>query len=57
VTSVSDRALGWNGAQALDTARARILAGVSEVALVVGADTTPKGFSRPMPASAGTAPR
>jgi acetyl-CoA acetyltransferase len=53
-------ALGWNGArvatsyaacatgaQALDTARARILAGLSEVALVVGADTTPKGFLAP----------
>jgi acetyl-CoA acetyltransferase len=54
------RALGWNGArvatsyaacatgaQALDAARARILAGLSEVALVVGADTTPKGFLAP----------
>ena len=54
------QALGWNGArvatsyaacatgaQALDTARARILAGLSEVALVVGADTTPKGFLAP----------
>jgi len=53
-------ALGWNGArvatsyaacatgaQALDTARARILAGLSEVALIVGADTTPKGFLAP----------
>ncbi len=53
-------ALGWNGAriatsyaacatgaQALDTARTRILAGLSEVALVVGADTTPKGFLAP----------
>jgi acetyl-CoA acetyltransferase len=35
------------GAQALDTARARILAGMCEVALVVGADTTPKGFLAP----------
>lgn len=35
------------GAQALDTARARIMAGLSEVALVVGADTTPKGFLAP----------
>jgi len=35
------------GAQALDTARARILAGMSDVALVVGADTTPKGFLAP----------
>lgn len=54
------QALGWNGAriatsyaacatgaQAIDTARARILAGMSEVALVVGADTTPKGFLAP----------
>ena len=53
-------ALGWNGAriatsyaacatgaQALDTARARILAGMSDVALVVGSDTTPKGFLAP----------
>ncbi|WP_137725969.1 lipid-transfer protein [Prescottella subtropica] len=55
------QALGWNGArvatsyaacatgaQALDTARARILAGLSDVALVVGADTTPKGFLAPV---------
>ncbi|MGY2875782.1 acetyl-CoA acetyltransferase [Marmoricola sp. URHA0025 HA25] len=54
------QALGWNGArvatsyaacatgaQAMDTARARILAGLSDVALVVGADTTPKGFLAP----------
>lgn len=54
------QALGWNGArvatsyaacatgaQALDTARARILAGLCDVALVVGADTTPKGFLAP----------
>ena len=54
------QALGWNGArvatsyaacatgsQALDTARSRILAGQVEVALVVGADTTPKGFLAP----------
>ncbi|HTW17228.1 MAG TPA: lipid-transfer protein [Nocardioides sp.] len=54
------QALGWNGArvatsyaacatgaQALDTARARIMAGLCEVALVVGADTTPKGFLAP----------
>ncbi|MGJ3508381.1 lipid-transfer protein [Enemella sp. A6] len=53
-------ALGWNGArvatsyaacatgaQALDVARTKILAGQSEVALVVGADTTPKGFLAP----------
>ena len=54
------QALGWNGArvatsyaacatgaQALDTARARILAGLSDVALVVGSDTTPMGFLAP----------
>ena len=54
------QALGWNGArvatsyaacatgaQALDTARARILAGMADVAVVVGADTTPKGFLAP----------
>lgn len=53
-------AMGWNGAriatsyaacatgaQALDTARTRILAGLSDVALVVGADTAPKGFLKP----------
>ncbi len=58
--STFTQALGWNGAriatsyaacatgaQAIDTARARILAGMSEVALVVGADTTPKGFLAP----------
>jgi acetyl-CoA acetyltransferase len=54
------QALGWNGArvatsyaacatgaQALDAARARILAGLCDVALVVGSDTTPKGFLAP----------
>ncbi|NND82414.1 MAG: lipid-transfer protein [Gammaproteobacteria bacterium] len=54
------KALGWNGArvascyaacasgaQALNTARAQILAGMADVALVVGADTTPKGFLAP----------
>src|ERR1700709_635184 len=54
------QALGGNGArvatsyaaratraQALDTARARIPARVSEGALVVGADTPPKGFLAP----------
>src|SRR5262245_22562697 len=54
------QALGWNGAQvstsygacasgaqALDVARTRILAGRCDVALVVGADTTPKGFLAP----------
>ncbi|POP51321.1 lipid-transfer protein [Zhongshania marina] len=54
------QALGWHGAevntsyaacasgsQALAAARAKILAGECEVALVVGADTTPKGFLAP----------
>lgn len=54
------QALGWQGAQvntsyaacatgsqALAAARARILSGECEVALVVGADTTPKGFLAP----------
>src|SRR5438105_11989189 len=54
------QALGWSGARvatayaacasgaaALDVARARILAGLCDVALVVGADTTPKGFLAP----------
>lgn len=56
------QALGWQGAevntsyaacasgsQALAAARAKILAGHCEVALVVGADTTPKGFLKPQP--------
>jgi acetyl-CoA acetyltransferase len=54
------QALGWNGAQvtssygacasgsqAIAMARAQILAGLCDVALVVGADTTPKGFFAP----------
>jgi len=54
------QALGWTGAriasayaacasgsQAIDIARTRILAGLCDVALVVGADTTPKGFLAP----------
>jgi acetyl-CoA acetyltransferase len=54
------RALGWNGARvatcyaacasgsaAIESARTRILAGLSDLALVVGADTTPKGFLAP----------
>src|SRR5438094_6100087 len=54
------QALGWSGAQvassyaacasgvtALATARAQILAGLCDVALVVAADTTPKGFLAP----------
>ncbi|TYB48101.1 lipid-transfer protein [Actinomadura chibensis] len=55
------QALGWtgarvsssyaacaSGAQAVDTARARILAGLCDVALVVGADAAPKGFFKPV---------
>src|SRR6476646_5798164 len=54
------QALGWQGAevntsyaacasgsQALAAARAKILAGGCDVALVVGADTAPKGFRAP----------
>jgi acetyl-CoA acetyltransferase len=53
-------ALGWSGArvltsyaacasgsQAINNARAMILAGMADVILVVGADTTPKGFLAP----------
>ena len=55
------QALGWTGAPvssvyaacasgavAIANARARILAGLCDVALVVGADTTPKGFFAPV---------
>lgn len=55
------QALGWtglsisssyaacaSGAQALQSARANILAGFCDVALVIGADTTPKGFFAPV---------
>jgi acetyl-CoA acetyltransferase len=54
------KAMGWTGipiascyaacatgAQAIEIARTRILAGMAQVALVVGADTTPKGFLAP----------
>lgn len=54
------QALGWQGAevqtsyaacasgsQALTAARSRILSGQADVALVIGADTTPKGFLAP----------
>src|SRR5215213_118298 len=37
-----------SGAQALHQARAQILAGFCDVALVIGADTTPKGFFAPV---------
>ncbi|GGV11077.1 lipid-transfer protein [Streptomyces litmocidini] len=36
-----------SGAQAVGTARAQILAGLADVVLVVGADSTPKGFLAP----------
>ncbi|MDA2815201.1 beta-ketoacyl synthase N-terminal-like domain-containing protein, partial [Nocardiopsis sp. RSe5-2] len=55
------RALGWrgqqvassyaacaSGAQAIATARARLLAGLSDMALVVGAESAPKGFFAPL---------
>lgn len=54
------QALGWQGAevntsyaacasgsQALAAARAKILSGACDVAMVIGADTTPKGFLAP----------
>jgi acetyl-CoA acetyltransferase len=56
------QALGWQGAQvntsyaacasgsqALAAARSKILSGECEVALVIGSDTTPKGFLKPAP--------
>ncbi len=59
--------LGWNGvpvsssyaacasgSQALQSARAHILAGFCDVALVIGADTTPKGHSHRSAASERT---
>jgi acetyl-CoA acetyltransferase len=63
------QALGWNGAQvsssyaacasgvtALSAARAQILAGLCDVALVIGADTTPKGFLAPNKGERGDDP-
>jgi len=63
------QALGWQGAQvstsygacaagsmALDAARARIMAGICDVALVIGADTTPKGFLAPNKGERGDDP-
>jgi acetyl-CoA acetyltransferase len=59
--STFSQALGWtgaqisssyaacaSGAQALQSARAQLLAGFAEVAMVIGADTTPKGFFAPV---------
>jgi acetyl-CoA acetyltransferase len=63
------QALGWNGAQvassyaacasgvtALATARAQIVAGFCDLALVIGADTTPKGFLAPNKGERGDDP-
>src|SRR4051794_8968457 len=63
------QALGWQGASvsssyaacasgatALNIARAQILAGLCDVALVVGADTTPKGFLAPNAGERGDDP-
>jgi acetyl-CoA acetyltransferase len=63
------QALGWqgapvsssyaacaSGATALNAARAQILAGLVDVALVVGADTTPKGFLAPNAGERGDDP-
>ena len=63
------QALGWtgipvassyaacaSGATALGIARDRILSGACDVALVVGADTTPKGFLAPNKGERGTDP-
>ena len=63
------QALGWQGAQvassyaacasgvtALATARAQIIAGFCDVALVIGADTTPKGFLAPNAGERGDDP-
>jgi acetyl-CoA acetyltransferase len=63
------QALGWqgapvassyaacaSGATALNAARAQILAGMCDVALVIGADTTPKGFLAPTAGERGNDP-
>ncbi len=63
------QALGWSGAQvassyaacasgvtALAAARAQILAGLCDVAMVIGADTTPKGFLAPNKGERGDDP-
>jgi acetyl-CoA acetyltransferase len=63
------QALGWQGAQvassyaacasgvtALSVARAQIVAGFVDVALVIGADTTPKGFFAPTKGERGDDP-
>ncbi len=63
------QALGWtgipvtsaygacaSGTMAIEAARQRILAGMCDVALVVGADTTPKGFLKPNKGERGDDP-
>lgn len=45
-----------SGTMAIDAARQRILAGLCDVALVVGADTTPKGFLAPNKGERGDDP-
>ncbi len=63
------QALGWtgipvtsaygacaSGTMALEAARQRILSGMCDVALVVGADTTPKGFLKPNAGARGDDP-
>jgi acetyl-CoA acetyltransferase len=45
-----------SGAMAIEAARQRILAGMCDVALVVGADTTPKGFLKPNAGERGDDP-
>ena len=63
------QALGWQGASvsssyaacasgatALNAARAQILAGMVDVAMVIGADTTPKGFLAPNAGERGDDP-
>ncbi len=63
------QALGWQGAQvsssyaacasgvtALSSARAQILSGMADVAMVIGADTTPKGFLAPNKGERGDDP-
>lgn len=63
------QALGWQGAQvassyaacasgvtAMSTARAQIVSGACDVAMVIGADTTPKGFLAPNKGERGDDP-
>ncbi len=45
-----------SGTQAISSARAQILSGACDVALVVGADTTPKGFLAPSKGERGDDP-